>query len=175
MVVWSKPWAGSFEVNVGGSLQGNPGNSGSGGVIGDSNSYFLHGFSFYFGKGANLFAKAKALLEGLKLCVRLGIKLPTPETNSQLLHLVVHDASYFKSHQEEANLKILFKIELGSGHYIEGIKFMDDLIASVPTVLQSHKDKDDQAIWECEKSGVYSLKSAMNLFLSYQQKYHSIM
>ncbi|KAL3534553.1 hypothetical protein ACH5RR_003014 [Cinchona calisaya] len=77
MVVWTNPLAHSHKVNVDGSSLGNLGHSGGGGVIRDSNGYsffffFLHGFSFYCGKGTKLFAEVKSLLERLKLCVRLG-------------------------------------------------------------------------------------------------------
>ncbi|KAF5464979.1 hypothetical protein F2P56_015014 [Juglans regia] len=59
IVTWSKPPSGWVKLNCDGSYRGNPGNSGGGGIIHDSNGVVKAAFSTHFGNGTNNCAELK--------------------------------------------------------------------------------------------------------------------
>lgn len=73
------------KLNSDGCSKGNPGIGGGGGLLRDSQGYFLFGFSCYFGWVSSLQAEIKALLFGVKLCLSKGYTLLHIECDSLLL------------------------------------------------------------------------------------------
>lgn len=67
-VSWLPPDIGILKCNVDGASKGNPGNSGVGGVIRDSNGKFLGYFALGIGFGWAFEAEVKAILQGLIFC-----------------------------------------------------------------------------------------------------------
>ncbi|KAL3502749.1 hypothetical protein ACH5RR_037198 [Cinchona calisaya] len=77
VVKWAKPSAGFYKLNV-----ENPGILARGRVNQNANGEFLFGFSQFFRIRTNLFEESQAPLEGLQLCIRLGMHSVNMETNS---------------------------------------------------------------------------------------------
>ncbi|KAF7815070.1 Ribonuclease H protein [Senna tora] len=67
LVKWKAPTPGTFKINVDGSSRGNPGKSGVGGLIRDSNGTMMVGFSVSFGFNDILYAELFAIKYGLEL------------------------------------------------------------------------------------------------------------
>ncbi|XP_071929043.1 uncharacterized protein [Coffea arabica] len=68
LVRWEAKESDRFILNTDGCSKGNPGVSGGGGVLRDSNGIPLIGFSAYLGETTSLCAEVRALLIGLQTC-----------------------------------------------------------------------------------------------------------
>jgi len=72
-VRWERPRKGWMRLNTDGSVKGNVGSAGAGGVIRNDRGEWVSGFSEYLGHCSSMTAELKALLRGLKLASRMGI------------------------------------------------------------------------------------------------------
>ena len=82
-ITWVMPPSGCVKLNIDGSSLGNPGPSGAGGVLRDSDGTILSGFSTFLGSMTNMEAEALALLEGMR--VSAGFHWLHVEMDSQVL------------------------------------------------------------------------------------------
>ncbi|XP_071902720.1 uncharacterized protein [Coffea arabica] len=88
-LVWSSPQYLYSKLNVDGSSLGNPGHSGGGGLVRDYHGQVIAAFSAYYGFCTNMEVESRALLEGLLLCVSLGlVKVIVHMDSEQLLKIV---------------------------------------------------------------------------------------
>ncbi|XP_071902759.1 uncharacterized protein [Coffea arabica] len=85
LVRWETKDSDRFILNTDGCSKGNPGVSGGGGVLRDSNGIPLIGFSTYLGETTSLCAEARALLIGLQTCVHRGIDNLYVQSDSLIL------------------------------------------------------------------------------------------
>ncbi|XP_071912360.1 uncharacterized protein [Coffea arabica] len=92
-LIWSLPPYLDAKLNVDGSFLGNPGSSGDGGILGDHTGRVLMAFSFFYGFCTNMEAKAKALLEGLRQCLTLGLPQLIVQMDSKQLLCMVQQTS----------------------------------------------------------------------------------
>ncbi|MQL97116.1 hypothetical protein Taro_029800 [Colocasia esculenta] len=72
-------------LNVDGASKGNPGLSGSGGCIRDSNGNIYLAFAFHYGFGNSLQAEVRALHDGLMLAKEFGLSINLIYSDSALL------------------------------------------------------------------------------------------
>ncbi|XP_071905969.1 uncharacterized protein [Coffea arabica] len=84
IVRWKPSADDRLTLNTDGCSKGNPGLSGGGGVLRNSNGDFLVGFSTFLGKQTSLRAEVVTLLVGLRLCKARGWSTPL---FSQILQL----------------------------------------------------------------------------------------
>ncbi|XP_071905976.1 uncharacterized protein [Coffea arabica] len=84
-VRWVRPLPGGFKLNTDGCSKGNPGISGSGGILRDGGGRFCLAFSCHFGKATSLQAEARALLVGVEMCIQGGFDLFEVELDSLVL------------------------------------------------------------------------------------------
>nr|XP_027102332.1 uncharacterized protein LOC113723448 [Coffea arabica] len=84
-VRWVRPLPGDFKLNTDGCSKGNPGISGSGGILRDGGGRFCLAFSCHFGKPTSLQAEARAFLVGVEMCVQGGFDLFKVELDSLVL------------------------------------------------------------------------------------------
>jgi hypothetical protein len=83
LIHWSIAYKTScFILNIDGDSKGNPGPSGASGVLRLSNDSFVFAFSHPLGVCTNMEADAKALLQGLKLCISRKIERVRIKTDS---------------------------------------------------------------------------------------------
>ncbi|KAK0601291.1 hypothetical protein LWI29_022842 [Acer saccharum] len=66
---WCPPSIGVLKFNVDGSSCGNPGSSGIGGILRNSNGDILCLFSSFIGYGSSVEAELQAILKACQLCV----------------------------------------------------------------------------------------------------------
>ena len=85
LVRWEAKESDRFILNTDGCSKGNPGVSGGGGVLRDSNGIPLIGFSAYLGETTSLCAEVRALLIGLQTCVHRGFQNLYVQSDSLLL------------------------------------------------------------------------------------------
>ncbi|XP_071939931.1 uncharacterized protein [Coffea arabica] len=85
LVRWQAAGRGLVLLNTDGCSKGNPGASGGGGVLRDSNGQVLVGYSAYLGVNTSLRADALALLPGLRLCVQKGYTQVRVQSDSLVL------------------------------------------------------------------------------------------
>ncbi|KAK4852601.1 hypothetical protein QYF36_025365 [Acer negundo] len=71
IVKWSRPPVGWIKLNCDGSCRGNPGNTGGGGIIRDSNGMVKRAISTHYRDGTNNGSELKASVDGIRLCKRL--------------------------------------------------------------------------------------------------------
>ncbi|KAF7806654.1 ribonuclease H [Senna tora] len=83
LVKWEAPVPGTFKINVDGSSRGNPGKSGIGGLIRDSNGAMIAGFSVSIGFSDILYAELFAIKYGLELAWKKGCKKVICESDSR--------------------------------------------------------------------------------------------
>ncbi|PNX73497.1 ribonuclease H [Trifolium pratense] len=83
-ITWTPPIEGTIKVNVDGSSFNNPGRSGFGGVLRDSNGNWLLGFSGFIGISTSLCAELHAILNGLKIAQAEGFRNIIIESDSTL-------------------------------------------------------------------------------------------
>ncbi|XP_027155749.1 uncharacterized protein LOC113756179 [Coffea eugenioides] len=86
-VTWVMPPSGCVKLNIDGSSLGNPGPSGTGGVLRDSDGTILSDFSSFLGLMTNMEAEALALLEGMRISA--GFHCLHVEMDSQVLMRMV--------------------------------------------------------------------------------------
>lgn len=85
IVYWKKPSQGSLKLNIDGAAKGNPGRSGGGGGVRDSQGNLLFAFFSYFGIRTSFMAELRALVTGLRLCLALGCKPGIVEMDSKII------------------------------------------------------------------------------------------
>lgn len=83
-VLWAPPDIGVIKCNVDGASKGNPGNSGIGGVIRDSNKKWLGYFALGIGFAWAYEAEVKAILHGLLFCQQFLFKNVILESDSTI-------------------------------------------------------------------------------------------
>ncbi|KAF7820665.1 ribonuclease H [Senna tora] len=83
LVKWKAPAPAIFKINVDGSSRGNPGKSGVGGLIRDSNGTMMAGFSVSIGFSDILYAELFAIKYGLELAWKKGCKKVIRESDSR--------------------------------------------------------------------------------------------
>ncbi|MQM04507.1 hypothetical protein Taro_037308 [Colocasia esculenta] len=84
-LVWWIPPANGLCLNVDGASKGNPGLSGGGGCIRDSNGNICLAFAFHYGFGNSLQAEVRALQDGLLLANEFGLSINLIYSDSALL------------------------------------------------------------------------------------------
>ena len=89
-LAWAPPPASYVKLNIDGSSSGNPGNSSGEGIIRDQHGHVLSAFSSFYGFRTNMQAEAMALLEGLHLCISLGMQYIKVELDSLVLLNVIN-------------------------------------------------------------------------------------
>ncbi|XP_071906030.1 uncharacterized protein [Coffea arabica] len=85
IVGWKPSAAGQLTLNTDGCSKRNPGMSGRGGVVRDSNGQLMFAFSVFFGEQTSLRAEVLALLIGLRLCDGRGGATPFVQSDSAIL------------------------------------------------------------------------------------------
>lgn len=83
-VRWTAPEK-DFALNVDGASKGNPGMAGGGGCFRGPSGQLILGFAYFYGKGSNMVAEGRALLDGLRLAKSHNIKISAIFTDSQVL------------------------------------------------------------------------------------------
>lgn len=73
-----------FKLNAVGCSLGNSGPSGEGAVIRDDKGHMVAAFSKTYGEGTNTKAEVLGVLDGLKLCNRLGLEKVEVESDSKV-------------------------------------------------------------------------------------------
>lgn len=73
------------KLNTDWASKGNPGHAAAEGVIRDSNDNMIGSFPEYLGLQTSVFAKAKAIMQGITLANRLGLRVVWIETDSLLI------------------------------------------------------------------------------------------
>lgn len=74
LIVWTLPEVGRLKLNVDGGSCGNPGLSGGGGIIRDSQGIVIATFAHFYSQATNTIIECRALLDGLRLCHSLGLR-----------------------------------------------------------------------------------------------------
>ena len=95
-VCWEKPCSGWLKLNTDGSVLGNPGLAGGGGVLRDEYGSWIGGFSRRIGIANSFTAELWALRDGLLLCRQLNVQAVAIELDAS----AIVDAF---SHQSAAN------------------------------------------------------------------------
>lgn len=72
-------------LNVDGACRGNPGPSAGGGCFKDSQGNVLLGFSYFYGRGPNIIAEERALLDGVRLAIHDPMSLSAVYSDSTVL------------------------------------------------------------------------------------------
>nr|XP_027093583.1 uncharacterized protein LOC113713984 [Coffea arabica] len=85
LVKWQATGRGILSLNTDGCSKGNPGMSGGGGILRDSNGQVLVAFSVYLGVNTSLRAEALALLMGFRVCFQQGFVQVRVQTDSLVL------------------------------------------------------------------------------------------
>ncbi|XP_027118651.1 uncharacterized protein [Coffea arabica] len=85
IVGWKPSTTGQLTFNTDGYFKGNPGMSGGGGVIRDSDGQLVFAFSAFLGEQTSLRVEVLALLIGLRLCDGRGVATPFVQSNSAIL------------------------------------------------------------------------------------------
>ncbi|XP_058080751.1 uncharacterized protein LOC131228933 [Magnolia sinica] len=85
VVRWQIPPTGWNKLNVDGSTIENPGPSGGGGLCRNDRGDFISGFLAGYGPGSNVYAKLRAIHDGLTHCVTLGLQNIIVESDSKLV------------------------------------------------------------------------------------------
>nr|XP_027109299.1 uncharacterized protein LOC113729174 [Coffea arabica] len=88
-MAWSLPTEPFVKLNVDGASLGNPGSSGGGGIVRSSSGQVIAAFSSHYEYQTNMKVAAKALFEGLKLCLALGCIHVEVEMDSLVLLNIV--------------------------------------------------------------------------------------
>jgi ribonuclease HI len=89
-LIWSRPSVGKLKVNIDGSYLGNPGHSGGGIVVRDSEANVVLAASYYFSMGTSLQAEIQSLKYALDLCYSHNLSDFVIESDSRLLVDFVH-------------------------------------------------------------------------------------
>ncbi|OIS99333.1 putative ribonuclease h protein [Nicotiana attenuata] len=84
-VRWYKPDDGWVKLNTDGCSKGNPGNSDGGGILRNSQGACIFAFADYYGTCSNNMAEAKAMLQGIKMCIASRYSNVIVEADSQLI------------------------------------------------------------------------------------------
>lgn len=85
IVKWLLPPHCKFKLNTDGASRGNPGRSGGGGGVRDSQGNLLFAFFSYFGIRTSFMAELRALVTGLRLCLALGCRPGIVEMDSKII------------------------------------------------------------------------------------------
>ncbi|XP_071920660.1 uncharacterized protein [Coffea arabica] len=85
IVWWRAGGQADMVLNTDGCSKGNPGASGGGGLLRDSNGQLLVAFSAYLGEATSLRAEVLAMLKGVQLCLGKGFLPRIVQSNSMLL------------------------------------------------------------------------------------------
>lgn len=85
IVRWCRPSAGRYKINSDGSSRGNPGSTGAGGLIQDSNGNLVIAFSIFLGYGNSSFAEFLAAFHGLKIAKGMDLTLIDLELDSTIV------------------------------------------------------------------------------------------
>lgn len=131
-VSWSSPSVGYVKLNTNESLQGNPGLSGGGGILWDSNGDVLFVFSKFYGNLSALLVEARALCTGLEICALMGESRVMVEVDSKVLWYILD----FKALSPPSIRLIIRKIRLFDSlmhsvtHCFRGGNMVADSLAS---------------------------------------------
>lgn len=82
---WTPTTLGFPKLNVDGCSLGNPGECGGGWVVRDTQGALIAGFSTFYGWETNTTAEVRALLDGIRLCIKLQLDRIEIGTYLQLL------------------------------------------------------------------------------------------
>ena len=93
-VNWRPPPTDFFKLNTDGSIEGNPGPAGAGGIIRDHTGGWIKGFSWKIGITNSLAAELWGLRDGLVLAHQLNIKKIIIELDAKAVLELVHPAKF---------------------------------------------------------------------------------
>lgn len=89
-ITWSLPSTNAIKLNLDGSSLGNPGPSGYGVLLQNSQGEWLQGFKGFWGHATNLYAKFIALLKGVQLAWDRGDRHVICKSNSLTALDILH-------------------------------------------------------------------------------------
>ncbi|XP_071917134.1 uncharacterized protein [Coffea arabica] len=133
IVGWKPSATGQLTLNTDGCSKGNPGMSGGGGVIRDSDGHLVFAFSAFLGEETSLRAEILALLIGLRLCVGRGVATPFVQSDSAVLVGVLQRRFHYPWHVR-AEVEQIWQMvtEVGRfSHYVRETNKVTDVLANV--------------------------------------------
>ena len=91
---WEKPSLGWVRLNIDGSVLGNPGRAGCGGIIQNDRGEWLGGFSRCIGITTSFIAELWALRDGLSLCHNMHLQAIDIQIDAKAVVEIMGDPSY---------------------------------------------------------------------------------
>lgn len=92
IVRWSNPEDGWGKLNVDG-CKGNPGAAGGGGIIRNHAGHMIMAFASFYGICSNNVAEAKAILQGMRMCIDNGFPKIIVESDSMIMVVIINRKS----------------------------------------------------------------------------------